>query len=171
MVLERQESARTAGAGIGLWANAFRALDALGLAQSLREASPVTMQRWVQACSQLDNCSIPECADETCAVAWHGDWLPTSSRRVPVPSCGRMEYRKGATDKVIRSLQLSGPAHESRVVLRANLLSTLLSAVPEEAVHYNHRVTRAWTDAECALPCYMGLAVGCSCLDLGQYQW
>ena len=64
-----------------------------------------------------------------------------------------MEYRKGATDKVIRSLQLSGPAHESRLVLRAKLLSTLLSAVPKEAVHYNHRVIRAWTDAECALPC------------------
>ncbi|CAL5223561.1 g6095 [Coccomyxa viridis] len=39
-VLERESGPRREGSAIGLWSNAFRALDALGLAQPLREAHP-----------------------------------------------------------------------------------------------------------------------------------
>ena len=40
-VLERESGPRREGSAIGLWPNAFRALDALGLAQPLREAHPL----------------------------------------------------------------------------------------------------------------------------------
>ncbi len=39
-VLERESGPRREGSAIGLWSNAFRALDALGLAEPLREAHP-----------------------------------------------------------------------------------------------------------------------------------
>lgn len=41
LVLERYAEQRTGGSAIGLWPNAFRALDALGAAQSLRDAHPL----------------------------------------------------------------------------------------------------------------------------------
>ena len=40
-VLERESGPRREGSAIGLWSNAFRALDALGLAEPLREAHPL----------------------------------------------------------------------------------------------------------------------------------
>lgn len=41
-MLERDPSARLEGSAIGLWPNAFRALDALGVAEPLRKAhSPI----------------------------------------------------------------------------------------------------------------------------------
>lgn len=40
-MLERESGPRREGSAIGLWPNAFRALDALGLAQPLREAHPL----------------------------------------------------------------------------------------------------------------------------------
>lgn len=40
-VLERESGPRREGSAIGLWPNAFRALDALGLAEPLREAHPL----------------------------------------------------------------------------------------------------------------------------------
>lgn len=44
-VIEREAGPRREGSAIGLWPNAFRALDALGLAQPLREAHPL-FDRW-----------------------------------------------------------------------------------------------------------------------------
>ena len=41
LVLERDGELRLEGAAIAMWANAFRALDALGVAGSLREAHPL----------------------------------------------------------------------------------------------------------------------------------
>ena len=40
-MLERESGPRREGSAIGLWPNAFRALDALGLAQPLRDAHPL----------------------------------------------------------------------------------------------------------------------------------
>ena len=41
LVLEREPELRKEGSAISLWTNAFRALDALGVAESLRDAHPV----------------------------------------------------------------------------------------------------------------------------------
>ena len=54
-VLERESGPRREGSAIGLWPNAFRALDALGLAQPLREAHPL-----------FDRCLL--CAEEPPAM-------------------------------------------------------------------------------------------------------
>jgi 2-polyprenyl-6-methoxyphenol hydroxylase-like FAD-dependent oxidoreductase len=40
-VIERESGPRREGTAIGLWPNAFRALDALGVAEPLREAHPL----------------------------------------------------------------------------------------------------------------------------------
>ena len=40
-VIEREAGLRREGSAIGIWPNAFRALDALGLAQPLRDAHPL----------------------------------------------------------------------------------------------------------------------------------
>ena len=40
-VLEREGGPRREGSAIGLWPNAFRALDALGVAEPLRAAHPL----------------------------------------------------------------------------------------------------------------------------------
>jgi 2-polyprenyl-6-methoxyphenol hydroxylase-like FAD-dependent oxidoreductase len=40
IVLERESTLRQSGSAIALWPNAFRALDALGVADTLREAHP-----------------------------------------------------------------------------------------------------------------------------------
>ncbi|KAI8474171.1 MAG: hypothetical protein J3K34DRAFT_518475 [Monoraphidium minutum] len=46
LVLERAPELRGGGAAIALWANAWRALDALGVAEELRAASPQTLDRF-----------------------------------------------------------------------------------------------------------------------------
>ena len=56
-VLERESGPRREGSAIGLWPNAFRALDALGLAQPLREAHPL-----------FDRC--PACLQAAVAYVW-----------------------------------------------------------------------------------------------------
>lgn len=40
-VIERESGPRREGSAIGLWPNAFRALDALGVAEPLRRAHPL----------------------------------------------------------------------------------------------------------------------------------
>lgn len=49
-VLEREGGPRREGSAIGLWPNAFRALDALGVAEPLRAAHPL-----------FDRCLFPPC--------------------------------------------------------------------------------------------------------------
>ena len=41
VVLERSEVLREEGAAIGMWTNAFRALDAIGVAEPCRAAHPL----------------------------------------------------------------------------------------------------------------------------------
>ena len=48
-VLERDPGPRLEGSAIGLWPNAFKALDALGVAGPLREAHPVLQRRVMTA--------------------------------------------------------------------------------------------------------------------------
>lgn len=57
-VLERDPGPRLEGSAIGLWPNAFKALDALGVAAPLRDAHPL-LQRSdyfasVTGCTNLD---------------------------------------------------------------------------------------------------------------------
>jgi 2-polyprenyl-6-methoxyphenol hydroxylase-like FAD-dependent oxidoreductase len=63
LVLERSASLPTAGAALGLWTNAWKALDTLNAASSLREIHPVVSE--VEICRQdgrkLTNFSILEC--------------------------------------------------------------------------------------------------------------
>ena len=50
-VLERDPGPRKGGSAIGLWPNAFRALDALGVADSLRQKHPlISRQVSLSAC-------------------------------------------------------------------------------------------------------------------------
>ncbi len=44
-VLERDPGPRKGGSAIGLWPNAFRALDALGVAESLRQKHPLIFRQ------------------------------------------------------------------------------------------------------------------------------
>ena len=48
-VLEREGGPRREGSAIGLWPNAFRALDALGVAEPLRAAHPL-FDRYLTIC-------------------------------------------------------------------------------------------------------------------------
>ena len=63
LVLERSSSLPTAGAALGLWTNAWKALDSLNAASSLRELHPIVSE--VEICRQdgrkLRNFSILEC--------------------------------------------------------------------------------------------------------------
>ncbi|KAK9809571.1 hypothetical protein WJX73_002978 [Symbiochloris irregularis] len=63
VVLERASKPRDEGGAIALWPNAFRALDALGLAQSLREAHPLLerVELWSSSGEQLRTFALDEC--------------------------------------------------------------------------------------------------------------
>ena len=49
LVLEREASLRLEGSAIAMWANAFRALEAVGVAGPLRAAHPL-LERWADFC-------------------------------------------------------------------------------------------------------------------------
>lgn len=53
VVLERDPGPRLEGSAIGLWPNAFKALDALGVAGPLRDAHPL-LQRWLLVIQQME---------------------------------------------------------------------------------------------------------------------
>ncbi|XP_019156269.1 PREDICTED: FAD-dependent monooxygenase paxM-like [Ipomoea nil] len=60
LVLESSESLRITGFALTLWTNAWRALDALGVADSLRQHSlPITEFQVISADSGLEKSSVP----------------------------------------------------------------------------------------------------------------
>lgn len=73
-VLERESGPRREGSAIGLWPNAFRALDALGLAQPLREAHPL-----------FDRC--PACHQAAAMRSWGLSAAPGTAESTHAASC------------------------------------------------------------------------------------
>ncbi|XP_019156262.1 PREDICTED: uncharacterized protein LOC109153001 [Ipomoea nil] len=60
IVLESSESLRSSGFALGLWTNAWRALDALAIGDSLRQQSlPITEFQVISADSGLEKSSVP----------------------------------------------------------------------------------------------------------------
>ena len=73
-MLERESGPRREGSAIGLWPNAFRALDALGLAQPLREAHPL-----------FDRC--PACLRAPAMYFWGPSAAPGTAESTHAATC------------------------------------------------------------------------------------
>lgn len=103
-LLERTGGLRAEGSAIGTWTNAWRALDALGVGDGLRE-------RW--------------------------------------PALERIKITKG-DGSLIRTWAIADCGdgnHESRLVMRADLVDALAAPLPRECVAFNARVVAAATVA------------------------
>lgn len=169
-VLERDPGPRKGGSAIGLWPNAFRALDALGVADSLRQKHPLISRQVSLSCQHsniwqhsmkicvasrlymgaLDrffgrNKTCPACNQKALNLNKSGN-LANSNSIACHPCRVELCTDDGNTLKAFSLDECQGAPHEFRGVKRSTLLEALQSIVPESCIEYNAAIHSVETD-------------------------